>query len=127
MTRQRSLKALLAECWERLPVALAARWENAESRRQWIDAALEHAVAVLPVAPWRIYGPASWSAADRAEVAARLATRGIEASCETAPGIAAGIRVACRDVEVDATLAGLLDERAAVEGRLLHQLDDTPA
>jgi hypothetical protein len=120
MVRQRRLKALIAEGWERLPKALAARWSDAAGRRAWIDATLDCARAVLPAAPWQVHGPPSWSEVERTQAATRLAAQGIEATCDVAADIDAGLRVTSRNVEVDATLVGLLADRAAVEGRLLH-------
>jgi hypothetical protein len=127
MVRQRRLKALLADGWERLPRALAARWDDADGRERWIDAAVRSAATILPATGWEVRGPASWSEGERARLTASLAARGIGATCEATPRIEAGIRVACRNVEIDATLGGLLDERAAVEGRLLHFFEEKEA
>jgi len=125
MVLQRRLKALLAEGWERMPGALAARWAQPAQRSEWVRAALAHARRVLPAGAWQVQGPESWSEAERAQAGAALAAEGIEAACTASPDIAAGIRVASRNVEVDATLAGLLADRVAIEGRLLARYEDT--
>jgi hypothetical protein len=127
MVRQRRLKALVAEGWQRLPAALAGRWADTASRRAWTEAALAHARAILPAAPWTLHGPASWSEAERAAAVATLAASGIEARCAGDPAIEAGVRAVSRNVEVDATLSGLTSDRAAIEGRLLHFFEETPA
>ena len=120
MVRQRRLAGLVAEGWQRLPAALAARWSDPAARGAWIEAALARAVAVLPAGNWRIAGPASWSAAERDQARAWLAARGIAAQAEASDDIDAGIQVTSGKVELDATPAGLTAGRADVEGRLLY-------
>jgi hypothetical protein len=127
MMRQRRLKALVAEGWERLPAALCERWADPVSRRTWTEAALAHARSILPAAPWTLLGPASWSEAERTAATAALAAHGIEARCACDQAIEAGVRASSGNVEVDATLAGLTCDRAAIEGRLLHFFEETPA
>ena len=113
MADQRRFKALVAEGWAALTPALLARWRDATQRREWIQAALEQGMAILPRGPWRVDVPADWSEPDRTQV-------GIESSFATDPAIAAGLRITSGKVELDATLAGLLADRLLVEGRLLH-------
>ena len=120
MAEQRRLKALVAEGWTRLAPAMLARWNDPEGRRAWVDAALARALAVLPAAPWRIEGPAAWPQEERARIEAALAARKVEAEFATGEGIDAGLRIRSRNVELDATLAGLVGDRFAVEARLLH-------
>ena len=95
MARQRRMKALLAEGWKRLPGVLAARWADEASRARWIDAASKHAEKVLP-------------AGER------------QASFDPS----GGVRIVTGRVTVDATVAGLLADRLAVEGRLLCRLEE---
>lgn len=120
MARQRQLKALLAEGWTHVAAALAARWRDTEGRGAWVRAALGHARAILPAGAWRIAGPPQWSEDEREAATAALATHGIQATAAADATIEAGLRIVSGKVEVDATLAGLLADRAAVEGRLLH-------
>jgi hypothetical protein len=124
MMLQRRLKALVAEGWERMPAALAERWSRPAQRAEWVRAALAHARRVLPAGAWLVTGPESWSEAERAGARAALAAEGIEVTCTASPEVAAGIRVASRNVEVDATLAGLLAERGAIEGLLLARYEE---
>jgi hypothetical protein len=90
MARQRRLKALLAEAWQRLPELLAARWADPMLRRQWIDAAHAAARERLPAG---------------------------ELQVEMRDD---GLRLTSGRVVLDATIPGLLADRLAVEGRLLH-------
>jgi hypothetical protein len=121
MALQRRMKSLLAEGWRLLPAALAARWARPGPRGTWVAAALDCARAVLPQGAWRIEAPASWNASERAAALESLARHGIEAAVEDGD-IDAGVRVRLDRVDVDATLAGLLADRPAIEGGLLEQL-----
>jgi len=127
MVRQRRLKAFAAEGWQCLPAALTARWADGAACRAWIDAAIGHAVAVLPAGAWVVEGPAQWSEAERRELTGRMAERGIDCRCAAIASIDAGLRIASRNVEVDATAAGLAAEHAAVEGRMLHHFEGNEA
>jgi len=120
MAEQRRLKALVAEGWTRLAPAMRVRWDDAEGRRVWVDAALALAVRLLPAGAWRIDGPSAWPQEERARIGAALAARGLEAAVTADEGIDAGLRIRSRNVELDATLAGLVADRFAIEGRLLH-------
>jgi hypothetical protein len=126
MARQQHRKLLLAEGWKRLPRALAARWDDAQARRAWVDAALDEALAVLPAGAWELSGPASWTGAERAGAVARLAQRAIDATATNDETIAAGIRVRSGNAVLDATLAGLLVDRLVIEGRLLALVEEGP-
>ena len=125
MARQRHLKLLVAEGWKRLPGALAARWDDAQARRAWIDAALDEALAVLPAGTWELSGPPSWSEEERASAVARLAGRAIGATATVDAGIAAGLRVRSGKAVLDAALAGLLADRLVIEGRLLELFQES--
>jgi hypothetical protein len=114
------LKALIAEGWQRLPPALERRWAEAPSRDRWVQACLDRAIEMLPHGAWTVECPASWSAAERERARERLAARGITAKIETAQDIGAGLRIAHGGIVLDATAAGLVSDRLAIEGRLLH-------
>ena len=120
MVEQRRLKALVAEGWERLAPALLARWNREAERREWIDAAIARATDLLPCATWQVDGPAGWPEAERAHLESELRECGIDAQVGTDAAIEAGLRIASGNIELDATLAGLLADRFAIEGRLLH-------
>ena len=132
LAAQRRDAARLASGWAELRQALQARWDDAASRRPWIDAHLARAQQVLvdrgaPAddAPWVLRGPAAWPAAERDRVAAALRAQGAPAvRFEPDPLLAAGFRVQAGHNALDATLDGLLADRSAVQGRLLQLIEE---
>lgn len=120
MAEQRRLQALVAEGWERLAPAMLARWRDTAGRRAWVQAALDRAHALLPAGNWRIEAAGDWDDSERAQAIDVLAGRGVHVSFVADATVAAGLRVVSGNVELDATLAGLLADRLGVEGRLLH-------
>ena len=119
MAEQRRMRALAADGWERLAPAMAARWKDEAGRHAWVGAALEHALALLSAPRWSIRSNGDWSAEERARTASELSARGIAIAFEDDASIAAGLVITGGKVEVDASLAGLLADRLAVQGRLL--------
>ena len=125
MVYQELARALLREGHEQLAAALARRWTEDESRRRWIDGALGRALEALPLGAWTIACPAGWSGDERRAVAARLLASRVEANFIDDASIDAGLRIASGKVVLDATKAGLLEDRVAVEGRLLDLIAET--
>jgi len=124
---QQRAAALLAQGWHILPQVLRERWRNADSRKQWLDAVMATALAVLPHRQWQISHAPDWSEADRQAFVARLqAELDAPPSCVADAGIAAGVRIDAGGNVVDATLAGLLCDQADVGARLLRHLEDAP-
>jgi hypothetical protein len=119
MAEQRRMRALAADGWERLAPAMVARWKDEAGRRAWVGAAIEQASALLRAPRWSIRTTADWSEEERGRTAMELAARGIEVSFEGDASIAAGLVITGGNVEIDASLAGLLADRLAVQGRLL--------
>jgi len=79
---------------------------------------------VLPRGDWEVRHAPDWPEAERRERTARLAERAETAVAFVAdPSIQAGFRVRTGHNTLDATLDGLLAERKAIEGRLLHHLE----
>lgn len=123
----------LRRAWPRLQAALRNRWLDAGARRDWIQAALDDALRLLPGREWQITHPADW---ERAE-----ATAWLQAHPEirvtdwrATDDCAAGLRICAASVCLDASLDGLLADRAMIESRLLDQVercrcdgDDEPA
>jgi hypothetical protein len=118
---------LLAAASALLPPALQAIWQDDARRREWLTAALQKAAATLPRHDWLCQHPPSLSAVDVDWLLARAGDLGIaNATCESDPDIDAGIAIVVRSdagtVRLDATTAGLLADRAWVDGRLLQFL-----
>lgn len=127
---QKRMAAALGRAWPRLEQALLERWQSPAGRAAWVERHLAIARAVLPQAAWTIVHPPQWPAAERDQAARWLREHGI-AQVSFAPDarLAAGIRVvcdtACGTNLLDASLEGLLADRAQIEGRLLHHLGET--
>jgi hypothetical protein len=116
--------AMVAAGWERLRSALSARWTDPDGRRRWAATHLERALEVLPRDAWEVRHPPGWPEAERRELAARVVGRdGPAVAFVAEPSIAAGFRVRAGHNTLDATLDGLLADRKAIEGRLLHRLE----
>lgn len=130
LSAQRHSVQLLAAAWGELRRRLHSRWLAPETRRQWIEAYLTRAQQAVPQAAsgWRIEHHAAWSEAERSESAQWLEKKGLgQIEFVEAPDIAAGFRVVCGHNVLDATLDGLLADRAQLEGRLLHHLNQGDA
>jgi len=112
----------LRRAWPRLQAALRNRWLDAGARRDWIQAALDDALRLLPGREWQIMHPADW---DRDEAAAWLQTHPeVRVSDWRATNdCAAGLRICAASACLDASLEGLLADRAVIESRLLDQVE----
>jgi vacuolar-type H+-ATPase subunit H len=124
---QRRAAATLAQAWTQLRAALQARWQVPETRTRWVDSHLDRALHALSHRQWQIHHPRDWPVSETEAVAARLAARGITARFVADPSLDAGVRVNAGNNALDATLDGLLAERAAIEGRLLQRLSEVEA
>ncbi|MBD5805251.1 hypothetical protein AZOA_47010 [Azoarcus sp. Aa7] len=125
---QRLAQAAVDEGWALLASALCRRWQEPQTRQCWIAAALDVARARLPPGGWSIRHPPGMAPAETAAMQQALAAQGVsDARCEAAAGIAAGIEIRVGDACLDATVDGLLADRAAVAGRLVHFWEETPA
>jgi hypothetical protein len=126
--RQAEVAAVLRQAWVRLEAALVARWQSGANRALWVQRHLERAIAALPALGWEIAHPPSWGAEEREEAVRWLAARGVggvRTMVDTS--IRAGVRIRAGHNLMDATLEGLLADREAIEGRLLHYLEGAPA
>jgi hypothetical protein len=123
-SRQRRAVHLLESAWPTLRIRLQAQWNDPVSRRGWITAHLGRAIGALPASLcWRIEHAPAWTAEDGAMAAALLGAAGVTDREFVADAhIDAGLRVIAGRNVVDATLDGLLADRARIEGRLLHHL-----
>jgi hypothetical protein len=122
---QGTLHRLIEGAWQRLPAAVAARWQDAGSRAEWIDAACACAARSLrPQVAYVVeFDPAlAAGAGEAAQVS--LTTAGLEpVDCRPVAGLGAGLRIRGGGACVDATVAGLLASREQVEAELLAEFD----
>lgn len=128
LAQQRHAVHLLGAAWNSLSDRLLAKWRDPDGRARWIDAHLQRALPAVPHAGgWRIEHAPDFDAAARTRCETALDATAIAATFEPVASIAAGFRVINGHNELDATLDGLMADRAALEGRLLHYLDEAQA
>ncbi len=115
--------ARLEAAWPRLEAALTTRWAHPEHRREWVTAAFAIAAGILPEGTWQVRHPADVTEDSISQAAAEgLGDRAIALSFAADPGLPAGLVLEIAAVRLDATPAGLLARRRAVEGELLGEL-----
>lgn len=114
-------RALLDVAWPMLRTAMIALWHSPETRWQWIEAGITMARGRLRQQGWRIEHPPEFSKADRQRVEQMLAPDRLPelTACDD---IDAGIRIVLDGTVIDATLAGLLKQRNAIEARLIERI-----
>jgi F0F1-type ATP synthase membrane subunit b/b' len=124
IAQQRAVRQL-GRAWTALRDALVARWADPATRRRWIDAHLNRAFECLDCGTqWRVAYHEAWTAAERKQFAELLRARGVTAVFEPDARLAAGFIITCGHNVLDASLGGLLADRAAIEGRLLQHLEE---
>lgn len=122
---QQRVAALLRLAWETLPGELRSRWRQADARAAWVERTAAAALAQLPRGAWRILHAPGWPAAEQQALARRIAdATGAAPRFEADAAVEAGLQVAAGGNVVDGTLAGLLADRAELEARLLHRLEN---
>ncbi|MDD5176164.1 MAG: hypothetical protein PHQ05_07070 [Sterolibacterium sp.] len=123
MREQGRLVAVLKQAWPRLGQALRERWETPAGHAAWVEHHLSIALLAFPAKGWVIRHPEHWPVLACEQASQWLQAHGIDdARFETEPGLSAGIRVVCGLNLLDASLDGLLADRAQIEGRLLYYL-----
>lgn len=126
--RQDADLALLERAWVPLKEQLLQRWQQAETRQQWIDMLIQQAAKNLIATSWRIEHPADWPSAEHAELLTRLVeTMNIVPEFSARADITAGLRICAGDACVDGTRSGLLRSRNRVEGIMLAKLNECRA
>lgn len=124
LAAQRRAMQLLGRAWDGLRGALAARWRAPETRAHWVEAHLARAVWALPARAWTLRCAPDWPASEREAALRWLAERGLrDVRIEADATIEAGFRVHAGHNVLDATLDGLLADRAAIEGQLLELME----
>jgi hypothetical protein len=124
---ERAATRLLTSAWPRLRQRLAARWAAPDTRRDWAVSALEQARRVLPDGLWTVRHAPGWTADEWQPLAASLAAeRATEPRFIADGALTAGLTVASGGALLDASLEGLLKDRARLEARLLALLTTEP-
>jgi hypothetical protein len=119
---------LLVKAWDDLRTALVARWADPQQRARWVESHLARARTAFAGDDqrWHIRHHTAWSAGERQAAATGLEKLGLAVDFEEDSQIGAGFIVACGHNVLDASLDGLLAERAPLEGRLLQLLAENP-
>lgn len=117
----------IGAAWPLLEQALTVRWRDTSGRRSWIEAVARTAAERLRPGPWTIEHPSDWSAEERdafRRIVADVADPELTFTADAA--LAAGLRIHAGHAVLDATVPGLLADRAAVAAELLAEVEATP-
>jgi len=119
LAEQQKLLTLLDEAWPLLADELSRRWAEPESRSRWVAHTVELARSLLPPGPWRITYAPGWPEAERSSLAATLA---VAPAFIADSSHRAGLSIARLASSIDATLEGLLGDRAEIGAQLFVEL-----
>lgn len=123
LSDQERLAELLRLAWQMLPEALLERWKDPGPRRKWVAQVIAMAHRLLPHEMWTLRVAPGWPAEERDEALQSVARRlGYTPGCSEGPDIQAGLLIIAAGNRLDATLGGLLGDRASIESRLLDYL-----
>jgi hypothetical protein len=111
---------LLESAWPLLKERLLAHWRLPDQRRRWARSYLRQALDLLPRAHWTVRHAPEWREDERREIARELIdVLGRGPAFRSENGIEAGLIVESGGAVLDASLSGLLRDRAGLESRLL--------
>lgn len=117
---QQRTSTLLHLAWQQLPAELLALWREPDSRAVWVTQVLEFARARLPGGSWDIVHAPDWPDAQQRTLLAGLTAAPV---LRADARISAGLKVLAHGNVLDATLDGLLADRAEFEAQLLRRLE----
>ena len=120
--QQEKSRELLGQMWAAIAPLVESRWSKPELRRSWIEAVMREAGALIAGRAWLIEASSEWTDQERGELtdrARRCGAAAVEYSRQAVP--AAGLRIRAGNVCVDATVAGLLARRDAIEAAFLAE------
>ena len=127
LSEQERRAQLLGLAWQMLPDVLLERWQDPVRRSKWVAQAIDSAQRLLPHEMWTLSVAPGWPAQEREQARQSVASRlGTMPGCSEAAEIQAGLLIIAAGNRLDATLAGLLADRAAIEARLLAYLERQP-
>jgi len=120
---QKEDRATLDVAWPLLCEAILALWNDPASRHKWLDAAITSASAGLREHDWRIEHPLSLSGEDINRINRSFSHgKGKGPELSACDDIEAGIRIIAKGTVIDATLNGLLQQKTAIEARLIARI-----
>ena len=117
---QEHYRTFLHEAMPLLTAELENRWREEAARRSWCEMLIDEATERLPRERWTVEHPGDWSGRDTEWLEQAFAARKFPAPELREDGdIVAGLRIRLGPACLDATLAGLMANRHAVEAHLL--------
>ena len=117
-----ALQLLVKRACDALPALLQQRWHDGAARREWCEGALAAAALRLRGTDWTIEIAPGTSEEERRGLLAHAATlRAGSHRLSERSELGAGLNVRAAGALLDATVAGLLDDRAAIGSRFLHE------
>lgn len=120
---QKEDRAMLDVTWPLLREAMTALWNDPESRREWLQAAIADASTRLREQGWHIEHPHNLTEEDEKLITHMLSHgKSKHPKLAAADDIEAGIRIRIKGTVVDATLEGLLCQRKAIEAVMLARI-----
>lgn len=121
---QKSDKAILEAAWPVLREVLLALWMDPVSRQAWTDAAIASAESTLLETDWRIEHPRDFTIDEHNRLKQLLlADKGNAPTLLAGDDIEAGIRIIAHGTVIDATLEGLLQQKATIEATLIARIE----
>lgn len=119
---QRGAAEAVRRAWPQLVDALVARWQDPAGRRAWFRAAARQARERMRGDVWNVEHPVDWNADEQREFVAALGVTNDVVALTGDRDLAAGIRIRATQAALDATIHGLIADRAAVEALLLAEI-----
>ena len=120
---QKEDRALLDVAWPLLREAMTALWNDTDSRRDWLQAAVNSASSSLRDNGWHIEHPLNLADEDAKLITYMLPHgKSKHAKLVATDTIDAGIRITIKGTVVDATLDGLLKQKNAIEALMLARI-----
>lgn len=114
---------MLDLAWPLLREAMLALWDEPVSRHKWLDAAIKSASAGLREHDWRIEHPPGLSGEDIKTINLAFShEKGKGPELSACDDIEAGIRIIAGGTVIDATLNGLLQQKTAIEARMIARI-----
>jgi hypothetical protein len=115
---------LLAAAWPLLRARLLASWGDPERRRRWATHYLREALRVLPRGQWTVRHAPDWAPEEQQAAVAELGDALPQPPrFRSDGGITTGLVIESGGAMLDASLEGLLRDRARLEARLLALIE----
>ena len=117
-----ALQLLVRRACDALPALLERRWSDPAARREWCEGALAAAALRLRGTDWAIEIASGTGEEERQNLLTRAAAlRAGSHTLSERSELGAGLSVRATGATLDASVAGLLDDPAAIGARVLHE------